>query len=313
MLAEHWIEWVVLETDHGFHTAALAQGRRRRPPLCWPPARRAKPCMPIATFTACGRQNCNLYAAKAAGAAGGLRPLCALCRRKKKAARHFHAARGRRKAGRPHWGVCAACLLHAGKLPPLPAAAPLGPKGPARPRALGRPLARWWQMWYDKGKGRGAMPVPQQERRRTAQRRAGRKTGAIVWHNINWRSSARGTWAARWWRPRQTAAMGLRASFPTARRRRRWRWNSSMAARWRRQTARPPHRHSIFCWGEAADDGGPLAEIARCCASASKKARRSAWLAWRRGFRWRALPKWPALHAPLCALCPTRPAPLARA
>ena len=39
------------------------------------------------------------------------------------------------------------------------------------------------------------MPVPQQERRRTAQRRAGRKQGAIVWHNINWRSSARGTWA----------------------------------------------------------------------------------------------------------------------
>ena len=27
MLAEHWIEWVVLETDHGFHTAALAPGQ----------------------------------------------------------------------------------------------------------------------------------------------------------------------------------------------------------------------------------------------------------------------------------------------
>lgn len=26
MLAEHWIEWVVLETDKGFHTAVLAPG-----------------------------------------------------------------------------------------------------------------------------------------------------------------------------------------------------------------------------------------------------------------------------------------------
>ena len=27
MLAEHWIEWVVLETDKGFHTAVLAPGQ----------------------------------------------------------------------------------------------------------------------------------------------------------------------------------------------------------------------------------------------------------------------------------------------
>ena len=27
MLAEHWIEWVVLETDKGFHTAALTPGQ----------------------------------------------------------------------------------------------------------------------------------------------------------------------------------------------------------------------------------------------------------------------------------------------
>jgi len=33
---------------------------------------------------------------------------------------------------------------------PASSRAPLGPKGLPGPGALGRPLARWWQMWYDK-------------------------------------------------------------------------------------------------------------------------------------------------------------------
>ena len=33
---------------------------------------------------------------------------------------------------------------------PASSGAPLGPKGLPGPGAPGRPLARWWQMWYDK-------------------------------------------------------------------------------------------------------------------------------------------------------------------